>query len=47
MLSGDSSSGPDSLIGKFYQVCWEIVGSDVIRMVYDFFFLQVIPFLKF
>lgn len=36
-LSGDSTSGPDGLTGKNFQVCWDIVGSDIHRMVLDFF----------
>ncbi|XP_047264042.1 uncharacterized protein LOC124896540 [Capsicum annuum] len=36
-LNGDSACGPDGLSGRFYQSCWEIVRSDIIRMVRDFY----------
>lgn len=29
-LNRDNTSGPD---GRFYQVCWDIIGGDVIRLV--------------
>ncbi|KAF3620008.1 hypothetical protein FXO37_33447 [Capsicum annuum] len=31
-----SSSSPDDITGRFYQVCWDIVSPDVIRMLKDF-----------
>ncbi|XP_060216645.1 uncharacterized protein LOC132644105 [Lycium barbarum] len=31
-LNGDSASGPDGLIGQFYQKCWEVIKLDVIQM---------------
>lgn len=36
-LNGDSASGLDGLTERFYQTCWDIVGSDIVRMVKDFF----------
>lgn len=36
-LNGDSTSGPDGLSGRFYHVCWEIIDSDITRMVHAFF----------
>ncbi|XP_060200321.1 uncharacterized protein LOC132628563 [Lycium barbarum] len=42
-LSGDSSGGPDGIIGAFYQVCWDIVGADVYNVVKVFFEGQTLP----
>ncbi|XP_060177952.1 uncharacterized protein LOC132607890 [Lycium barbarum] len=42
-LSGESLSGPDGMIGSFYQVCWDIVGADVYHAVKDFFEGQTLP----
>lgn len=42
-LNGDSSGGPDGLTGRFYQVCWDIVGSDIIGMVREFFAGNTLP----
>ncbi|XP_059291469.1 uncharacterized protein LOC132044948 [Lycium ferocissimum] len=42
-LSGDSSGGPDGMIGAFYQVCWDIVGADVYNVVKVFFEEQTLP----
>ncbi|KAG5610699.1 hypothetical protein H5410_021980 [Solanum commersonii] len=36
-LNGDNASGPDGLTGRFYQSCWDIVGTDILTMVQDFF----------
>ncbi|WMV30576.1 hypothetical protein MTR67_023961 [Solanum verrucosum] len=36
-LNGVSTSGPDGLSGAFYQCCWDIVGTDIFRMVQEFF----------
>ncbi|XP_060194965.1 uncharacterized protein LOC132624161 [Lycium barbarum] len=41
--SGDSSGGPDGMIVAFYQVCWDIVGSDVYNVVKLFFEGQNFP----
>ncbi|XP_060216516.1 uncharacterized protein LOC132643998 [Lycium barbarum] len=42
-LSGDSSGGPDGMLGVFYQVCWEIVRADVYNVVKVFFEGQTLP----
>ncbi|XP_060202553.1 uncharacterized protein LOC132630976 [Lycium barbarum] len=42
-LSGDSSGGPDGMIGAFYQVCWEIMGANVYNVVKVFFEGQTLP----
>ena len=34
--------GPDEFSGRFYQRCWDVVGSDVILAVQDFFITGVI-----
>jgi len=31
-LNGNSSCGPDDLLGKFFHVWWDIVGADICRM---------------
>lgn len=42
-LNGDSSSGPDGLTGKFYHVCWDIIGKDICRMVQTFYAGSSLP----
>lgn len=32
-LNGDSGSGTDSITEFFYQVCWDVIGMDVLNMV--------------
>lgn len=36
-LNKNSASGPDGFTGAFYKECWDIVGSDIIRLVRAFF----------
>lgn len=36
-LNGDSASVPYGFTGRFYQVCWSIIGSDVVKVVNKFF----------
>lgn len=36
-LSGDSAGDPDGFSGLFYQVCWDIAGEDVTKVVKAFF----------
>lgn len=36
-LNRDSTSGPDSFSGLFFQSCWDIVNKDVTNMVKAFF----------
>ncbi|KAH6776562.1 hypothetical protein C2S52_014123 [Perilla frutescens var. hirtella] len=36
-ISGDSVSGPDGFTSLFFQHCWDIVSSDVVGAVVDFF----------
>lgn len=36
-LNGDSSSGLDGHISRFFHVYWDTVDLDIIRMVQDFF----------
>lgn len=36
-LNNDSASGPDGFTGQSYQVCWEIIGDDVLNMIRAFF----------
>uniref|UniRef100_A0A0V0IZZ6 Putative ovule protein n=1 Tax=Solanum chacoense TaxID=4108 RepID=A0A0V0IZZ6_SOLCH len=42
-LNGDSASGPDGFTGHFYQVCWDIVGDDVVKVVDAFFSGATLP----
>lgn len=42
-LNGDSTSGPDGLSGYFYQKCWEIVNTNVLNIVKDFFKGNTLP----
>ncbi|PKU68714.1 Putative ribonuclease H protein [Dendrobium catenatum] len=44
-LNGDSISGPDGYTSKFFQKCWDIVKTDVIDAVNEFF--KDSPFPKF
>lgn len=43
IFNGDSSSGPIGLSKKFYQVYWNIMGIDIVRMVQDFFSSNSLP----
>lgn len=36
-LNGDGAPGPDGFGGHFYQTYWDVVGTDVIHSVQDFF----------
>ncbi|KAK3211017.1 hypothetical protein Dsin_015723 [Dipteronia sinensis] len=38
----DSTSRPDGSSGRFYQRCWDVVGSDMVLAVQDFFITVVI-----
>lgn len=42
-LNGDSASGSDVFTGLFYQKCWEIIGSDLYRMVDSLFVGNTLP----
>lgn len=42
-INGDSSSGPDSLVDKFYQSSWDMVGFDIVIMVQDFYMVILFP----
>jgi len=42
-LNSDSASGPDGFTGHFYQVCWDIVGRDVVNVVEAFFNGSTLP----
>uniref|UniRef100_A0A803QDX6 Reverse transcriptase domain-containing protein n=1 Tax=Cannabis sativa TaxID=3483 RepID=A0A803QDX6_CANSA len=39
----DKSLGPDGMTPSFFQKCWDIVGSDVVKLVRDFFDTASIP----
>lgn len=32
-LNGESAYGPDGFTGAFFQICWDIVGDEVTRMI--------------
>lgn len=36
-LNAESSCGLDGFTGHFYQTCWDIVGSDIVKVVHAFF----------
>lgn len=36
-MNASSAPGPDGFTGTFFQACWDIVGSDVCKMVHWFF----------
>lgn len=36
-LSGDSAPGPDGFTGKFFSSCWDIIGSDLLSAILEFF----------
>lgn len=42
-LKGESSSGPDGFFGKFFQVYWDIMGPDIVRMVQNFYLGNSLP----
>jgi len=42
-LSGDGAPGPDGFGGFFYQHFWDILGSDVILSVQEFFWTGALP----
>ncbi|KAF9597722.1 hypothetical protein IFM89_021209 [Coptis chinensis] len=42
-LCPDSAPGPDGFNGHFYQVCWNIVGGEVYRLVIYFFLKRKLP----
>lgn len=42
-LNGESSSGHDGLTGHFCQVCWDVVGADVVRIMHAFFNGNTLP----
>lgn len=42
-LNRDSAYGPDRLSGRFFQEYQDIVGSNIIRMVKDFFYCNTLP----
>lgn len=42
-LNGNSSTGPDGLTGRFYQVCWNIIGGDIRRLAVYFFQGNILP----
>ncbi|KAG5575266.1 hypothetical protein H5410_055400 [Solanum commersonii] len=41
-----STSGHDGLSCAFYQCCWEIVGTDIFRMVQDYSLKRIVSILK-
>ncbi|KAI9154331.1 hypothetical protein LWI28_024522 [Acer negundo] len=41
-MDAASALGPDGFSSSFYQRCWDVVGSDVVLAVYDFFITGVI-----
>ncbi|KAK3222500.1 hypothetical protein Dsin_009525 [Dipteronia sinensis] len=41
-MDGASVYGLDGFSGRFYQRCWDVVGSDVVFTVQDFFITGVI-----
>ncbi|XP_019265849.1 PREDICTED: uncharacterized protein LOC109243378 [Nicotiana attenuata] len=36
-MSPTSAAGPDGMNGKFYQACWDIIKTDLLNVVLDFF----------
>lgn len=42
-INPESASGPDGYSSLFYQTCWQIVGSDVLEAVIDFFQGSQVP----
>ncbi|KAK3218616.1 hypothetical protein Dsin_012586 [Dipteronia sinensis] len=42
VMDDASSPRPDGFSGRFYQRCWDVVGSDVVLTVHDFFITGVI-----
>lgn len=42
-LNGESACGLDGFTSVFYQVCWDIVGIDVFRIVNSFFMGHTLP----
>ncbi|KAK1549712.1 hypothetical protein Q3G72_006607 [Acer saccharum] len=41
-MDAASAPGPDGFSGRFYQRCWDVIGSDVVLAVQDFFITGVI-----
>ncbi|MDV3181265.1 MAG: reverse transcriptase domain-containing protein, partial [Candidatus Phytoplasma australasiaticum] len=39
-LNESSASGPDRFTSAFFQVCWDIIGEDLTRLVRDFLYGQ-------
>lgn len=35
-LNGGSACGPDGFAGHFYQICWDIMGKDMLGVVQIF-----------
>lgn len=42
-LNEDSTSSPDGLSGRFFQVCWDIICDDIIRLVRSIFAGNTLP----
>lgn len=42
-LKGESTCGPNHLSVTFYQICWDIVGQDVIELVKAIFERNTLP----
>ncbi|KAK3211817.1 hypothetical protein Dsin_016523 [Dipteronia sinensis] len=42
-----SAHGPDGFSGRFYQRCWDVVGSDVVLAVQDFHHWSYFPWSQF
>ncbi|KAH0773047.1 hypothetical protein KY290_010184 [Solanum tuberosum] len=42
-MSSVSSPGPDGISGKFFQFCWNIISSDLLMVILDFFAGNELP----
>lgn len=42
-LDADSAPGPHGFSGAFYQHCWQIIGSDLVITVQEFFCGKLLP----